>query len=93
MNKRRSFFKDQRGIAWVWGVGLICIVLVPFVYLPMSLIWDNVAALILGVYTFQGTTAFAIVFAKLVMSYLAVFSLIYTAVWMWVNSKARAIGE
>jgi hypothetical protein len=86
------FRNDKRGGAWQWTVFLLSFILTAVIYYPMNAAWEAVSTLILAGYTFTGTTAYAITFVQLVITYLCIFGLFYLIVWLWVNSKADPYG-
>jgi hypothetical protein len=89
----RSFFRDfrsnRRGIAWALGVAVLSILLMPIVYFPLSVAWDNVYYAVTDGYVFTGTTASAITVVQVIISYLIVFGLLFTINWAIVQAKAR----
>lgn len=84
-----KFRNDQRGIAWVIGVAVISILLMPIVYYPFSAAWDSVYYAVTDGYVFTGTTASAITFVRVVISYLIIFGLLFTINWAIVQAKAK----
>jgi hypothetical protein len=85
----RRFREDRRGVAWVVGVAVISILLMPVVYYPLDYAWDVVFYSVTGGYVFTGTTASAVTFVKVIINYLIVFGLLFTINWAIVQAKAR----
>lgn len=85
----RKFRSNQQGVAWVIGVAVISLLLTPVVYYPLDVAWNSVFYSITDNYVFTGTTASAITFAQVVISYLAVFSLLFTVNWAIVQAKSK----
>ena len=77
-------------MSWVIGVAIISIFLMPIVYFPVDYAWDAVYVAITADYTFTGATANAIMVVQLIISYLCVFSLIFTINWAIVQAKSRS---
>jgi uncharacterized integral membrane protein len=90
---KQTFLKrwknDRQGIAWVVGVAVISICLTPVIYFPLSMAWDNVSDAVTESYTFTGTAASAVTAVGLIISYLAIFSLIFTVAWAITNAKKQ----
>lgn len=87
---RRNLWRDTSGIAYVWAMFAILIVLGAVLYFPMSYVWDKVYTTITGDYVFTGDTALGIAAINLVMSYLMAFVVIFGINWVIVNSKSEA---
>jgi glucan phosphoethanolaminetransferase (alkaline phosphatase superfamily) len=85
----RNFRQNTSGIARIWAIGIIFIILGAVVYFPLSYTWDHVYTAIVGTYTFTGNTASGIALIKLIISYLLAFGVLITINWMIVNSKAE----
>jgi hypothetical protein len=81
--------KDKSGVGWVLGVAVLSILLMPFVYFPLSYAWDQVCLFITDSYVFTGVYANALNVVKFLISYLLVFGFLFTINWAIVNSKAR----
>ena len=75
----RRFREDRRGVAWVVGVAVISILLMPVVYYPLDYAWDVVFYSVTGGYVFTGTTASAVKFVQVLINYLIVFGLLFTS--------------
>ena len=86
---RRKFLKNNSGLAYIYAVGLLSFLLMPFVYFPFSYAFDHVYTLIVGDYTFTGTTALGIAAIQFIMSYMLAFGAIFTVAWMIVNAHAQ----
>lgn len=80
-------------VAWVIGVAIISIVLMPFVYFPLDYAWDMTLQAITADYTFTGVTASALTVVELIISYLCAFGLLITINWAIVQAKARSYQE
>jgi hypothetical protein len=85
---KRSFRRDQRALAWVLGVAVIAILLMPIVYFPLDYAWDQVYVSIVGDYTFTGSTALAVTVVQFILSYLCAFGLLFVVNWAIVQAKA-----
>lgn len=85
----RSLWLDNCGVAWVVGVAVISILLMPVVYYPLDAAWDVVFYSVTGGYVFTGTTASAVTFVQVLINYLIVFGLLFTVNWALVQAKAR----
>jgi hypothetical protein len=89
LKKLEKLRNDKRGIAWVLGVAVLSILLMPFVYFPLSYAWDQFYVAVTDSYVFTGVYANAIRVVQIIISYLVVFGLFYTINWAIVNAKAR----
>ncbi len=85
----KKFLSDRRGVAWVYGVAVISILLMPIVYFPLDVAWDAIFESVTGSYVFTGSTASAITFVQVIINYLLVFGLLFTINWAIVQAKAR----
>ena len=85
----KNFRADTKGLAWIWAMGAIFIILGAIVYFPLSYAWDHVYVAIVGNYTFTGNTASGLSVIQLIISYLLAFGILFTINWMIVNSKAE----
>jgi hypothetical protein len=84
--------QDRRGLAWQITVAGLSLCIMPFVFWPLSTAWDMVAASILSVWTPTGAVAYAVTFAKVIVSYLLAFFLVFVVYWVLVNAKAQPYG-
>ncbi len=85
---KRSWVRDERALAAALGIALISVLFMPFVYFPLSYAWDQVYAAIVGGYTFTGSTAYAVTFVQILVSYLLGFGILFTVNWVIVQAKA-----
>jgi hypothetical protein len=92
MKPLRKFLKDTSGLAWIWAMLVIYIVLGAVVYFPLSYAWDHIYVAIVGDYTFTGNTLAGILAIKFIISYLLVFGLLFAINWAITNSKAEQYG-
>lgn len=83
------FKRDQKGIAWVIGVFVITLALMPVVFFPMQLAWDQVEGAITDNYTFTGSMASSFVVVNVTINYILVFGIIYSIAWAITNAKAK----
>lgn len=85
---------DKRGLAWIWIVGFgLTFPFCAVVYWALDYPFDLISEVALGVYTFEGTMAYAWDASRLVISYLLVFVVIFTVLWVVQNSKAPPWGR
>jgi len=91
-DKKLSFRRDKRGIGWVLGVAACTVVFWPFIYLFIGGPYDQLSSYILNQYTFTGTTAAAIVFVRVVISFLGALVLANVVLWAVITSKAENRG-
>ena len=92
MERKGMFQKlrnDKSGVGWVLGVAVLSILLMPIVYFPLSYTWDQVYSAITAGYVFTGVTANALQVVQIIISYLMIFSLLFTINWAIVNAKAK----
>lgn len=87
--KLASIVNDNSGIAWVLGVAVLSILLMPLVYFPLSYTWDQFSELVYGEYVFTGVYAASIRVVQVIISYLLAFGLLFTINWAIVQAKAR----
>lgn len=83
------FRRDRRGVAWVLGVAVLGVLLMPVVYFPLSYAWDQLYALVTDGYVFTGVYANALMVVQIIISYLLAFSLLFIVNWAVVQAKAR----
>jgi heme/copper-type cytochrome/quinol oxidase subunit 4 len=84
----QRFTSDKSGLAWIWIVGLgLSIPMCVIVYWPLSYGFDMLVGVCEGMVTLTGTMAYAWITTKFIISYLLVFSLIYSVLWVITNSK------
>jgi hypothetical protein len=88
-----KFKHDQVGLAYVWAMAAIMIVLGAIIYFPLSYAYDAVYTNIVGNYTFTGTTALGITAIQLIVSYMLGFLVIFTVNWMLVQAKMQRYTE
>ena len=60
-------------MAWVVGVAVIAICIMPIIYFPMSTAWDQVEGTVTQNYTFTGQAAMSLMVVNLIISYLVGF--------------------
>jgi hypothetical protein len=84
-----NFRSNRKGIAWVIGTAIISLFLMPFVYFPLSMAWDQTSTAITGAYVFTGSAASALVVVQFIISYALVFGLVFTIAWAITNAKAK----
>lgn len=89
MNKLKTFRSNRNGIAWIIGVALLSIALMPVVYFPLDYAWDQTYAAVAETYTFTGTYALSITAVQFIISYLVVFGLLFTIAWAITNAKSK----
>jgi hypothetical protein len=85
----KRFIKDQNGVGWVLGVAVISLVFTPFLYFPLSYAWDQFYGVVAASYTFTGVTAQAIIVVRLIIYYLAAFSVFIIIGWAIVQAKSK----
>lgn len=80
---------DVCGLAWVWVVGFgLSLPFCAFLYWMLDYPFDIIARHCLGLYTFSGTMAYAWTACQIIVSYLLAFVVIYSVIWVIVNSKS-----
>lgn len=87
----QRFRRNNKGLAYVWGVAACTLVFFPVIFWIMSVLLDGVAASVLGAYTFLGVTASAWLLVKTLISALPVFTLLIVLLWASVNAKAQSM--
>lgn len=85
----QSFKKNESGVGWVIGVAIISILLMPFVYFPLSYTFDQFYAVITDGYVFTGVYANAIRVVQIIISYLVIFGILFTLNWAIVQAKSK----
>lgn len=85
----RSLRRNNSGVGWVLGVAVLSILIMPVVYFPLDMAWDQVYYTITDSYTFTGSFASAITVVQVIISYLVPFGLLYTVAWAIIQAKAR----
>lgn len=86
----QRFRRNNKGLAYVWGVAACTIIFFPVIFWIMSVLLDNIAASVLGAYTFLGVTADAWLLVKTLIAALPVFVLVTVGLWSMVNAKSQA---
>ena len=89
----RNFRQNTSGLAYVWAVCLLTIILMPIVYFPLSYVWDHLYASITGSYTFTGDTALGLAAIKMIISLLLVIGMVIMINWGIVQSKSSSYGN
>jgi ABC-type sulfate transport system permease subunit len=87
--KLRSFKNNRQGIAWVIGVAFLSVALMPVVYFPLSMAWDQTYAAVSEAYVFTGIYVNVITVVQFIISYVLVFGLLFTIAWAITNAKSR----
>ena len=88
----RNFRKNQSGLAWIWAVALLSLILMPIIYFPLSYVFDHLYATITGSYTFTGDTAYGLAAIKMIISFLLFIGVLIVINWAIVQSKASSYG-
>jgi hypothetical protein len=89
MKRKRSLIKDTSGLAWVWAMSAITIVLGAVIYFPLSYVWQHLYAYIVADYVFTGDTALGLAAINLLLSYLLAIGLVILINWAIVQSKSE----
>lgn len=80
---------DRAGLAWVIIVGLgLSIPACALFYWVLDYPFDLIASSVANLYTFTGAMAYAWITTKVIINYLLAFCLIYSIIWIIVNSKS-----
>jgi hypothetical protein len=85
----KRFRNNRKGIAWVIGTAVLSLFLMPVVYFPLSMAWDQTATAITGTYEFTGSAASALIVVQFIISYALIFGLLFTIAWAITNAKAK----
>jgi accessory gene regulator protein AgrB len=86
----KNILNDNQGIAYIWALAILSLLLAAVLYFPLSYVWDTLYTDITGGYTFTGNTALGIAAVKFICSYLLGFVVIAVINWMLVNAKASS---
>lgn len=89
---KRNILKDKKGIAWIWAVAICALVFMPFVYWAISMPYDAIMTYVDANYTFTGIMGDALLFGRVIVSYLLSFCLFSIVIWSIVNAKAERYG-
>ena len=90
--RQKGFIKNTSGLAWVWAVAVLCVLLMPVIYFPLSYVFDHLYAYITGSYTFTGDTAYGLSAIKLIISFLLFIGVVIVINWSIVQAKAQSYG-
>jgi len=88
--KLLSSLKDNKeGLAWVWIVGFfLSLPMCGLVYWVLDYPFELIAEQMTGLYTLTGTMAYSWMAVHFTISYLLAFVLIFTILWVIINSKS-----
>jgi signal transduction histidine kinase len=88
----KQFQKNKQGLGWILIVGLgLSIPMCALVYWVLDYPFNLITEHMMTMYTFTGTMAYAWMATHVIISYLLAFTLIYSVIWVIVNSKSPGV--